>query len=109
MCDSNLSEIIVTKITNIIKENIIFAKKERINNIFIGLTICSSLFGIITIYNTYICFKIENKINTIGNIVKDSGHLPMLYYKTLLYSNNIINKVYENQINIEKKIDNIPL
>jgi hypothetical protein len=33
----------------------------------------------------------------------------MLYYKTLLYSNNIINKVYENQINIEKKIDNIPL
>jgi len=49
------------------------------------------------------CFKIENKINNIENIVKDSGHLPRLYYKTLLDSHDIIYKVYEKQNNIEKK------
>ena len=96
MSSSNVSE----KIVDIIKKTTIFEKTERIQGIFIGLVLSSSVFGLFTIYNTYKSNIIEKKIIDIENIVKDNASLPKIYYKILLDCQN-------NVYNIDKKINTI--
>lgn len=114
MSDENLSEKLIESLTNIMKKTVIFEKKERIQRFFIVFTICSSIFGLFTIYNTYTCVKIENKsndienkINNIENILRDNTNIPNLYYKILLDCQNNVYKVNQLQNNINDKVENI--
>ena len=105
--DPNISEKLSESITNIIKKTILFEKTERIQGIFIGLTICTSIFGLFTIYNTYKYNTIENKLNTIESLVKENSHLPKVYYKILLDCQNRIHNMNQLQNNIDIKIKDI--
>ena len=107
MNDSNISEKLVESVTNIMKKTILFEKTERIQGIFIGLTICTSIFGLFTMYNTYKSNIIENKLNTIESLVKKNSHLPKVYYKILLDCQNKVNNMNEIQNNIDIKIKDI--
>jgi hypothetical protein len=98
MSESNISKKIVEGITNIIKKTIIFEKTERITGIITGFALCSSIFGLFTIYNTYKCNSIKDKITDINNCIKDNVHLPQIYYKILLNGHEIIYKISRSQI-----------
>jgi hypothetical protein len=105
MSDQNISEKLVESVTNILKKTIIFEKTERIQGIFIGLTICTSVFGLFTIYNTYKSVTNENKLNNIENLVNENASVPRIYYKILLdCQNNIYNmSQLQNKMNIKMK------
>jgi len=107
MSDQNISEKLVESITNIIKKTIIFEKTERIQGIFIGLTICTSVFGLFTIYNTYKCFQIEEKLNNIEKLVKENTVVPRIYYKILLDCQNNVYNMTRKQVDNEKQIKNM--
>jgi hypothetical protein len=57
-------------ISNIIKKTIVFEKTERIECIFIGILICTSIFGVFTIYNTYHILSLKDKIYKLDKIDK---------------------------------------
>jgi hypothetical protein len=105
--DPNISEKLIESVTNIMKKTILFEKTERIQGIFIGLTICTSIFGFFTIYNTYRAVITENKLNTIERLVKENSHLPKVYYKILLDCQNKVNNMNEIQNNMDIKIKDI--
>lgn len=106
MSDPNISEKIVDSVTNIMKKTILFEKTERIQGIFIGLTICTSIFGLFTIYNTYKAFQNENKLNTIESLVKENAIVPRLYYKMLFDCQNNLHKLSQLQKQINDKNEN---
>ena len=105
--DPNISEKLAESITNVLKKTILFEKTERIQGIFIGLTICTSIFGLFTMYNTYKSNIIENKLNTIENLVKENSHLPKVYYKILLDCQNKVNNMNEIQNKMDTKLQTI--
>jgi hypothetical protein len=104
MSDPNLSE---KFITNIMKKTILFEKTERIQCIFIGLTICTSVFGLFTIYNTCKAVKNENKLTTIENLIKENANVPKIYYKILLDCQNNLYSMSQLQKKMDKKLENI--
>jgi hypothetical protein len=107
MSDQNLSEKLVDSVTNILKKTIIFEKTERIQGIFIGLTICTSVFGLFTIYNTYKSITNENKLNNIEKLLKDNSSVPRVYYKILLDCQNNLYNTCQLQKKMDKKLENI--
>ena len=77
MSDTNIQEKMIESITNIMKKTIIFEKTERMKGLFVGLVISSSVFGLITIYNSFQLNYMDKKINdmdedisSIENIMK---------------------------------------
>ena len=107
MSDQNISEKLVESITNIIKKTIIFEKTERIQGILIGLTLSTSVFGLFSIYNSYKCVQIEEKINKLENIIKENAIVPRIYYKILLDCQNNVYNMTRKQIDNEKQIKNM--
>jgi len=107
MSDPNITEKVVEGITNIFKKTILFEKTEKIQGIFIGLTLCTSLFGLFTLYNTYKSVEIENKLNDIDDFIKHNTNLPNVYYKVLLDCQNNVYNITRTQIDIDAKIQNI--
>jgi len=105
MSDQNIHEKLAESITNILKKTILFEKTERIQGIFIGLTICTSVFGLFTIYNTYKSVTNENKLNNIENLVKENANVPRIYYKILLDCQNNLYSMGElqNKMNLRMK------
>ena len=107
MNDPNLSEKVVESVTNIMKKTILFEKTEKIQGIFIGLTICTSIFGLFTIYNTYRGSINENKLTTIENLIKENASIPKVYYKILLDCQNNIYNMSQLHNKMDIKLNNI--
>lgn len=111
MSNSNLSEKIIENITTILKKSVLIEKKNKIQNIFIGLAVCSTIYGLFTIYNTHKCINIENtlekKIENVEKIIKENGNTDKVNYKILMECQNIIYNMDIKIKNIENKIDYI--
>jgi len=107
MSDQNISEKIVENLSNFIKKTNVFETTERIQGIFIGLTLCTSVFGLFTIYNTYNSLKTEEKLNNIEKLVKENAIVPRIYYKILLDCQNNVYNMTRKQINNEKLFQNM--
>ena len=114
MSDSNVSEKLVEGITNIIKKTIIFEKTERMEYLIYGFFISSSIFSLFTIFNSYQLNNIDEKqndmdekITSIKNVIKDYTHMPKVYYQILFDGYNVLYKMSRQQINTDKRIDNI--
>jgi hypothetical protein len=107
MSDPNISEKIVDSVTNIMKKTILFEKTARIQGIFIGLTICTSIFGLFTIYNTYKAVKNENKLTDLESLVKENASVPKIYYKILLDCQNNLCIMSQLQNKMDVKIKDI--
>lgn len=113
MSDPNISEKLLESVTNIFKKTILFEKTERIQGIVIGLTLCTTIFGLFTIYNTYKCDIIEDKLLDIEDLIKKNSNIPRVYYKILLDCQNNIYCIsqLQNKMNIKIKdiSDNVGL
>ena len=107
MSDQNISEKLVENLSNFIKKTNVFETTERIQGIFIGLTLCTSVFGLFTIYNTYNSLKTEEKLNNIEKLVKENAIVPRIYYKILLDCQNNVYNMTRKQINNEKLFQNM--
>ena len=114
MSESNISdkiiENVVDGITNIIKKTIIFEKTERIKGMLFGFTLCSSIVGLFTIYNTYTTVTNKEEIKNTHIFLKSIQHYPRMYYKlfleykNILYNLNIkLNKIDEKTNKIDEK------
>ena len=114
MSESNISEKIIESITNIFKKTIIFEKTERIEGIFIGVAIFTSIFGLFTMYNSYKLNNIDEQINNINykitsieKVVKENSDMPKLYYKILLEGNDVFFTISRQQVYTDQRINNL--
>lgn len=111
MTDSNISEKIIQKslenITNIIKNNIIFEKTEKMKVMITGIFICSSVFTIISFYNTYKIHNIEKKITSIQDFIEENDHFPKTYYNILWDNNNLIFRLNTQQSDTDIKVNKL--
>jgi hypothetical protein len=107
MSDTNISEKIMENMTNIIKKSFIIEKTNKIENIFIGVALCSTIIGLFTIYNTNKCVKIENKIENLENLIKEKSNISRVNYKILLECQNIIYNMDVKIKNMDHKIENM--
>jgi len=105
--DPNISEKLVESVTSILKKTILFEKTERIQGIFIGLTICTSVFGLFTMYNTYKAVINENKLNDLENLIKENASVPKVYYKILLDCQNSVYNMSQLQNKMDTKLQTI--
>lgn len=112
MSETNIQEKMIESITNIMKKTIIFEKTERMKGLFIGLVISSSVFGLITIYNSFQLNYMDKKINdmdedisSIENIMKKNEHMPRVYYKILTEGYDNLFKIKLQHIETNEKMD----
>jgi hypothetical protein len=105
MSDPNICEKILENLTNLIKKNFLIEKTKKIENIFIGIALCSTIVGLLTIYNTNKCVNIENKIEELEKIVKEKGYISKVNNKILLDCQNNIYNIDTKIKNIDTKID----
>jgi putative IMPACT (imprinted ancient) family translation regulator len=111
MSDTNLSEKIIENITNVLKKSVLFEKANKIENIFIGIALCTGMYSLFTIYNTYTCInienKIENKIEELQKTIKGSENTDKVNYKILMECQNIIYNMDIKIKNMENKMNYI--
>jgi len=112
MSDTNIQEKMIESITSIMKKTIIFEKTERMKGLFIGLVISSSVFGLITIYNSFQLNYMDKKINdmdedisSIENIMKKNEHMPRVYYKILTEGYDNLFKIKLHHVETNEKMD----
>jgi len=109
MSESNLSdkiiENVVDGITNIIKKTIIFEKTERIKGMLFGFTLCSSIVGLFTIYNTYTTVTNKEEIKNTHIFLKSIQHYPRIYYKLLTEYKSILYNLSIKFNKIDDKFD----